>query len=61
MVEETLKRYADDITVRELVRLRTENELLQEAVKSLFVALVKADANAAHAFADAILYPKDVK
>lgn len=35
MVEETLKRYADDITVRELVRLRTENERLREALKKI--------------------------
>ena len=33
MVEETLKRYADDITLQELVRLRVENERLREALK----------------------------
>ena len=32
MVEETLKRYADDITLQELVRLRVENERLREAL-----------------------------
>ena len=32
MVEDTQKRYADDITVRELVRLRTENERMRKAL-----------------------------
>ncbi len=35
MVEETLKRYADDITLQELVRLRVENERLREALKKI--------------------------
>jgi hypothetical protein len=39
MVEDTQKRYADDITVRELVRLRTENERLQEALKKIADAI----------------------
>jgi len=39
MVEETLKRYADDITVRELVRLRTENERLREALRVIADAI----------------------
>jgi hypothetical protein len=34
MVEETLKRYADDITLQELVRLRVENERLRESLKN---------------------------
>ena len=34
MVEETLKRYADDITLQELVWLRVENERLREALKN---------------------------
>lgn len=33
MVEDTQKRYADDVTVQELVRLRVENERLQEALR----------------------------
>ena len=33
MVEETLKRYADDITLQELVRLRVENGRLREALR----------------------------
>lgn len=35
MVEETLKRYADDITVQELVRLRVENDKLKERIETL--------------------------
>ena len=35
MVEETLKRYADDVTVQELVRLRVENERLREALRNI--------------------------
>jgi len=35
MVEDTQKRYADDITVCELVRLRTENERLRKALKRI--------------------------
>ena len=34
-VEETQKRYADDITLREFVRLRVENENLQQQVLML--------------------------
>lgn len=34
MVEDTQKRYADDVTVQELVRLRVENERLREAITS---------------------------
>lgn len=33
MVEDTQKRYADDITLQELVRLRVENERLREALR----------------------------
>lgn len=33
MVEDTQKRYADHVTVQELVRLRVENERLREALK----------------------------
>lgn len=33
MVEDTQKRYADDVTVQELVRLRVENERLREALQ----------------------------
>jgi hypothetical protein len=33
MVEDTQKRYADDVTVQELVRLRVENEQLREALQ----------------------------
>jgi regulator of replication initiation timing len=40
MVEETLKRYADDVTVQELVRLRVENERLREALHQ-WDALIK--------------------
>lgn len=32
MVEDTQKRYADDITLQELVRLRVENERLRKAL-----------------------------
>ena len=35
MVEETLKRYADDITLQELVRLRVENDELKERIETL--------------------------
>jgi hypothetical protein len=35
MVEETLKRYADDITLQELVRLRVENDKLKERIETL--------------------------
>ena len=34
-VEETQKRYADDITLQEFVRLRVENESLQQQVLML--------------------------
>lgn len=34
-VEETQKRYADDVTLREFVRLRVENESLQQQVLML--------------------------
>lgn len=33
LLETDRKRYADDITVQELVRLRVENERLREALK----------------------------
>lgn len=33
MVEDTQKRYADDVTLQELVRLRVENERLREALR----------------------------
>ena len=35
MVEDTQKRYADDITLQELVRLRVENERLREALHTI--------------------------
>jgi len=35
MVEDAQKRYADDITTQELVRLRVENERLREALKDI--------------------------
>lgn len=35
MVEDTQKRYADDITLQELVRLRVENERLREALEKI--------------------------
>jgi len=35
MVEIEQKRYADDITLQELVRLRVENERLREALKDI--------------------------
>ena len=35
MVETEQKRYADDITTQELVRLRVENERLREALKKI--------------------------
>jgi hypothetical protein len=39
MVEDTQKRYADDITVQELVRLRVENERLREALRIIADAI----------------------
>lgn len=35
MVEETQKRYADDVTVQELVRLRAENERMKAALERI--------------------------
>jgi hypothetical protein len=35
MVELEQKRYADDITLQELVRLRVENERLREALNNI--------------------------
>lgn len=42
-VEETQKRYADDITLQELVRLRVENEKLQQISTFLFDILDDID------------------
>lgn len=35
MVEDTQKRYADDVTLQELVRLRVENERLRKALERI--------------------------
>lgn len=35
LLENDRKRYADDVTVQELVRLRVENERLREALQKI--------------------------
>lgn len=38
LLETDRKRYADDVTVQELVRLRVENERLREALSAIAVS-----------------------
>lgn len=38
LLENDRKRYADDVTVQELVRLRVENERLREALRHIAIA-----------------------
>ena len=58
MVDDTQKRYADDVTVQELVRLRVENERLREALQHMVRWHDQLSANDI-AKADAALQQKD--
>lgn len=60
-VEETLKRYADDITLQELVRLRVENEQLKEVALFLYAVLDDIDTVDDIAKADEAYYRESVR
>ncbi len=43
LLETDRKRYADDVTVQDLVRLRVENEQLREALRTIAMSHLEKD------------------